>query len=85
MGTGPGRDYKSTSGALKPEHLMDELRDSGKKFSEEDVVMIAKQKDGELLWLEKGNRKVGLQHIVERHSSNLEDAFGVTENEIPYF
>lgn len=44
MGAGNSRLYKNTKGALKPEHLMDELRQSGVKFNEEDVVMITKTK-----------------------------------------
>lgn len=31
---------------------MDELRSSGVKFTEKDVVMIAKTKKNELVWLE---------------------------------
>lgn len=85
MGTGFSGDYKSTSGSLKPEHLMDELKNSGNKFTEEDVVMIAKQKNGDLLWLEKGNESAGLKHIVDRHLENLHDAFGVEEKQIPSF
>lgn len=44
MGAGNSGLYKNTNGALKPEYLMVELRRSGVKFTEEDVVMIAKQK-----------------------------------------
>lgn len=33
--------YKKTNGALKLEHLMEELRQKGVKFTEDDVVMVA--------------------------------------------
>lgn len=45
--------YKKTNGALKPEHLMEELRQKGVKFTEDDVVMVAKTQTDELAWLEK--------------------------------
>lgn len=44
MGAGNSGLYNNTKGSLKPDHLMEELRNSGVKFTEEDVVMIAKQK-----------------------------------------
>lgn len=53
MGAGNSGEYKNTRGALKPEHLLEELRKSGVKFTEEDVVMITKTKKNELVWLEK--------------------------------
>lgn len=85
MGAGNSGLYKNTKGSLKPEHLMEELRNSGVKFTEEDIVMIAKQKNGELLWLERGNKVAGLIHIEEGHSENLKSAFGVNKNSIPSF
>lgn len=85
MGSGNFGGFKNTKGSLKPEHLMEELRNSGVKFTEEDVVMIAKQKNDELLWLERGNKVAGLIHIEEGHSENLKSAFGVNKNSIPSF
>lgn len=85
MGSGNFGGFKNTKGSLKPEHLMEELRNSGVKFTEEDIVMIAKQKNGELLWLERGNKVAGLIHIEEGHSENLKSAFGVNKNSIPSF
>lgn len=64
MGTGFSGDYNNTQGPLKPEHLMEELRVSGNKFTEEDVVMVTKTKEGELVWLEQGNSYAGLIHII---------------------
>ncbi len=42
MDSGNFGGFKNTKGALKPEHLMVELRRSDVKFTEEDVVMITK-------------------------------------------
>ena len=35
MGAGNSGLFKNTQGALKPEHLIDELKASGEKFTEE--------------------------------------------------
>lgn len=67
MGTGNIELYKGTKWVLKPDHLMEELRESGVKFTEKDVVMITKTKNGELVWLEVGNESRGLTHIIKRH------------------
>lgn len=85
MRSGNFGGFKNTKGSLKPEYLMEKLRNSGVKFTEEDVVMIAKQKNGELLWLERENKVAGLIHIEEGHSENLKSAFGVNKNSIPSF
>lgn len=42
---------------------MDELRRSGVKFNEEDVIMITKTKKSELVCLEQSDKIVGLKHI----------------------
>ncbi|WP_228478991.1 hypothetical protein [Listeria seeligeri] len=75
---------KETSGAneLLDKKLLDELAASGVKYNPEDVVMITKAPDGKLLWLEKGNDKVGLKHIVNGHAADFE-AKGIKD--IPSF
>ncbi|WP_276908234.1 hypothetical protein [Peptoniphilus duerdenii] len=83
MGAGNSGLYKNTKGALKPEHLMDELRRSGVKFNEKDVVMITKTKKNELVWLEKGNEIKGLKHIIDGHEKDFKNKFGVSKENIP--
>lgn len=83
MGTGYSDDYRSTSGALKPEHLMDELKDSGYKYNKNDVVMVTKTMKNELVWLEKGTSTKGLKHIIERHENDFKNKFGVLNKDIP--
>ena len=85
MGTGFSGDYKNTQGSLKPEHLMEELRARGNKFTVEDVVIVTKTKKGELVWLEQGDSSAGLIHIIERHKNDLERKYGITEEKIPVF
>jgi hypothetical protein len=69
---------------LKPTALMEELAQSGVKYTAEDVVMVTKSYDSSLMWLEKGNDGTGLTHILMRH----EDDFirnGITAEQIPEF
>ena len=56
---------------LKPQNLMNELANSGVKYNPDEVVAVTKTKDGKLLWLENGNTKSGLTHIVERHADDF--------------
>jgi len=66
----------------KPESLMEELRNSGEKYSEEDIIFIVRQQNGKIAWLEKGKRTAGLEHIIRRHSKQFQD-IGIKENLIP--
>lgn len=51
--------------------LLDELASSGVKYNADDVVTVMKNTDGKLMWLEKGNSKAGLTHILERHADDF--------------
>lgn len=53
-------------------NLLAELAASEVKYNPEDIVMIIKTPDGKLLWLEKGNGKAGLKHIVDGHAADFE-------------
>ncbi|MBP2057928.1 hypothetical protein J2Z60_001103 [Lactobacillus colini] len=73
MGRGYG-NYAHTEGAKKrlvPDDLMEELENSGNKFTKSDVLMITRNYDGKLMWLEKGNERAGLKHIELRHSKDF--------------
>jgi hypothetical protein len=66
------------------EDLMAELAGSGVKYTADDVLMVVRDTDGRLLWLEKGNEGAGLEHIINRHV----DDFGrqsIAEEDIPQF
>ena len=67
---------------LKPQNLMNELKNSGVKYNPDDVLMITKTRDGKLMWLEKGNSKSGFRHILDRHSKDFSNK-GITD--IPDF
>lgn len=74
MGSGY-HGYSHTQGAterFKPQDLMNELKNSGVKYTEKDVVLVAKNYDGKLLWLQKGNKLSGLKHIEKRHQKDFD-------------
>lgn len=77
-----GVPKSGAGGALLDKKLMQELADSGVKYNADEVVMVTKNADGKLIWLEQGNSKSGLKHILDRHASNFADK-GVTD--IPRF
>jgi hypothetical protein len=66
------------------EDLMAELAGSGVKYTADDVLMVVRDTDGRLLWLEKGGSDAGLEHIIEGH---VEDFMrrGIAEKDIPEF
>ena len=74
MGSGY-RGYYNTIGAinrLKPQKLFIELKESGHKYNQDKVVMITKNYFGKLMWLEEGNNKSGLKHILLRHGNRFD-------------
>ena len=66
----------------KPEILLEELRNSGEKYNEKDIIFIVRQKNGKIAWLEEGNDSVGLKHIKQEHSKELNNK-GIKDNLIP--
>ncbi|MDI2111769.1 hypothetical protein [Commensalibacter nepenthis] len=61
---------------------LDEMAANGVKFSPDKIVRVEKLEDGRIVFLEKGNDKSGLQHIIEEHGSQFAGK-GVSESEIP--
>ena len=47
--------------------LIQELREKGVKFTEENLEFITKNIDGMIIFLEKGSKASGLEHILSRH------------------
>lgn len=62
----------------KTKELLKELAESGVKYTEDDVVLIYKNADGSLMWLEKGTESAGLEHILTKHAKEFEDV-----NDVP--
>ena len=60
MGTGIYGGFGNTEGVVENNtrekaKLIAELKKSGVKFTEQDIVFITKDKTGQIVWLEKGN------------------------------
>ena len=62
-----------------------ELEKSGHKYSIDDIIFIAKDEQNKLIWLERGNEKAGLMHIIINHKTDFENALGIKENEIALY
>ena len=89
IGSGAGgpskRDGKLISKQYDPwerDPLYKELAKSGNKFNKNDVKFVVKDKSGQLIWLEKGNSKSGLEHIVQRHEQDFKKIHGVSRDNI---
>lgn len=59
-----------------------ELAGKGVKFSPQNVIATGTTSGGKIVFLETGNSRAGLQHIVEGHASDFLN-IGVSEAQIP--
>ncbi len=64
--------------------LIRELQKSNVKINVEEVVKIGRNGEGSIVWLEKGNKSSGLEHILIKHESHFRD-IGIKKAEIPDF
>lgn len=62
--------------------LLDELTANGVKFTPENVIATTRDSSGKVIFLEAGNSKAGLQHIIEEHGTQFAQ-MGVSEAQIP--
>jgi hypothetical protein len=51
--------------------LIDELRRDGVKFDENAIVRIGRDGSGKVIFLETGNARAGLEHILVRHEDDF--------------
>jgi hypothetical protein len=70
------------AGADSEESLIAGLSKDGIKHNPEEILAIAKDKNGKTIFLEKGNSNAGLQHIMERHGDDFENV-GIAKDDIP--
>lgn len=69
---------------LIDESLVKELARDKLKFNREEMVLITRDKTGQIIWLEKGNISTGLTHLERRgHIKDLSKRFGVAEEDVP--
>lgn len=71
-----------SSASLVSESDLKMLDDAKVKYNKEDVIFVTHDSSGQLIWLEKGNEKSGLNHILARHTNDFANKHGVTKNEI---
>uniref|UniRef100_UPI000C06F7C1 RHS repeat domain-containing protein n=1 Tax=Tepidibacter mesophilus TaxID=655607 RepID=UPI000C06F7C1 len=71
---------KKTSDVWKNADLLDELASSGAKYSPDDVLAVTKTVDGKLAWLETGNSKAGMKHILD-HADDFANK-GIQQSQI---
>ena len=77
---GNGGDARPSSRlSLEDKKLVEEVKAQGDKITEKDVIFILKDRNGKIVWLEKGHlaskdkRASGLAHIKDEHASNFND------------
>lgn len=61
--------------------LLEELSRQGIKHNPDDIVLIGKDGTGKIIFLENGNSRAGLRHIMERHAADFVNV-GVPEEKI---
>jgi uncharacterized protein YukE len=65
------------------EELLEELAANGVKHDPEKVILIGKDGDGKIVFLESGNADAGLQHVME-HANQFAD-IGVPREKVGQF
>lgn len=73
--------------ALKSPELINELAESGAKYTADNVGAITKISNGQLVWLETGGAGkggAGVLHILEEHATDFA-AKGIESNQLPEF
>ena len=76
-------EAKEKQQTLCSEEDLKKLENAGVKFNKEDVIFVANDSSGQLIWLEKGNEKSGLSHIKNRHAIDFREKHSVSIDKIP--
>lgn len=82
MSKGSSHLFSGTSGAGKA--LIDEVISKGEKINPDKVLLIAKDPNGKIIWLEQGTKKSGLEHIIDRHGNEFHGK-GISNSDIPNY
>lgn len=64
--------------------LKQELAQRGIKHTPDNIVSAAKDADNNIFFLEQGNERVGLEHILKRHENEFASR-GISKEQIPSF
>lgn len=82
MSKGDSHLFSGTSGNGKA--LIAEVVASGEKISPDKVLMITREPSGKIVWMETGNNKSGLEHIVNEHGHQF-NGKGISSDDIPNY
>ncbi len=82
MSKGDSYLFSGTSGEGRA--LIDEVIANGEKISPDKVVLITRDPNGRIVWLEEGNARAGLQHIINRHGHEF-NGKGISNADIPNY
>jgi uncharacterized protein YukE len=80
---GHGKDPLHNPKEPSRQELLDELERKGIKHNPDDIVEIGKNENGDIIFLENGNSKAGLEH-VKSHAGQFAD-LGIPEDKIGKF
>lgn len=86
-------NYDRKVNEIARDKMVEPLVKMGVKFKKEDVVFVIKDKTGQTIWLEKGNKGAGLKHILDGagtshdlgHADDFKNAFNVERNNVSNF
>lgn len=81
-GTGGATQAGSAAESLISSAHVAELTANGVRFTPSALVATGRAPSGQVVFLEAGNARAGLQHIVARHGSDFA-RIGVAEGQIP--
>lgn len=79
--TTPSPGVATTRPPVDPVHVA-ELTAANTKFTPSALVATGRTPNGQVVFMETGNSRAGLQHIVERHAGDFAK-IGVSESQIP--
>jgi len=80
---GKGKDPVRKPTGPSHEELLEELAANGVKHDPDKVLLIGKDADGKIIFLESGNAKAGLQHVMD-HADQFAD-IGVSREKVGQF
>lgn len=79
---GGNRIYSNAAKGLVDEAHVAELVANGVKFTPDALLVTGRNSAGQVVFLESGNARAGLQHIIEQHGADFAK-IGVPETDIP--
>jgi hypothetical protein len=76
-----GGDAAAAASPVNPADLA-QLRANGVKLNSAAVIATGRNANGEVMFLEKGDQRSGLQHIIDEHGEDFKN-IGVSADQIP--